>query len=162
MASLAEVFRTLNELKAAGLFREYAVGGGMAVLFYAEPVNTYDVDVFVFLPPQEGLLISMTPLYDALRGRGFGFEAEHVLIHGVPVQFLPAYNPLVEEAVAEAPAHDFEGVPVRVVGPEYLAALALQTGGAVRRMRAALLREQANLDEEKLAALLAAHVITTP
>ena len=31
------------------------------------------------------------------------FAAGHVLIEGVPVQFLPAYNALVEEAVAERP-----------------------------------------------------------
>lgn len=159
MSSLADVFRTLNDLHEAGLFAEYAVGGGMAVLFYAEPVRTYDVDVFIFLPPQSGFLIDMTPLYRALSERGFFPDAEHILVHGVAVQFLPAYNPLVEEAVANARICDYEGVSVRVIGPEYLIALALQTGGSKRRLRAETMIEQGAADEEKLQAILQAHGI---
>lgn len=33
-----------------GVVLDYAVGGAMAVLFYAEPTRTYDVDVFALLP----------------------------------------------------------------------------------------------------------------
>jgi hypothetical protein len=154
MASLAEVFRILNALKSEGLFHEYAVGGGMAVLFYAEPVRTYDIDVFIFLPAQSGLLLDMTPLYQTLRKKGFSSDAEHILIEGVPVQFLPAYNPLVEEAVREALTHDYEQVPVRVIGPEHLIAIALQTGGRQRQLRAAMVLEQGEVDRTRLRAIL--------
>jgi hypothetical protein len=58
------------------------------------------------------------------------------MIESVPVQPLLAYNPLVEEAIETARMHDYEGVPVRVVRPEHLIALALQAGGARRRERA--------------------------
>jgi len=58
------------------------------------------------------------------------------MIEGVPVQFFPAYNSLVEESVVTARVCDYEGVPVRVVDPEHLIALALQTGGPRRRERA--------------------------
>ena len=37
MASLADVFRELNTLKATRQVRDYAIGGATAVLFYAEP-----------------------------------------------------------------------------------------------------------------------------
>ena len=47
MSSLADVFRELNTLKDTGVVRDYAIGGATAVLFYAEPARTYDVDVFV-------------------------------------------------------------------------------------------------------------------
>jgi hypothetical protein len=40
MASLADVFRVLNELEDAGVIERYAVGGAMAMLFWAEPVVT--------------------------------------------------------------------------------------------------------------------------
>ena len=56
-------------------------------------------------------------------------ESEHVLIHDVPVQFLPAHNALAEGAVATAVVHDYEGVQVRVIDPEHLIAMALQAGG---------------------------------
>jgi hypothetical protein len=44
----------------------------------------------------------MEPIYDSLKQRGCEPEGECVLIAGMPVQFLPAYNPLLEEALAEA------------------------------------------------------------
>ena len=50
MASLPDVFRVLNDMKSDGIIEDYAIGGGMAVLFYAEPTRTYDLDVFVLLP----------------------------------------------------------------------------------------------------------------
>ena len=78
-----------------------------------------------------------------------------MMIDGVPVQFLPAYNPLVEEAVMSARVHDYDGVGVRVVAPEYLTALALQAGGARRRERAWQLLESGAVDRDALAAILA-------
>ena len=60
-------------------------------------------------------------------------DAEHVLMHGVPVQFLVAHNALAEEAIATASTLDYAGERVRVIGPEHLAALAFQAGGARRR-----------------------------
>src|SRR5437879_585468 len=106
MASMSDVFQVLNDLKQEGIIEEYAVGGGMAFLFYAEAIRTYDLDVFVFLPPQKGLVIGLTPLYEHLRKRGFEPHKEHVMIHDVPVQFLPSYNELVDEAVKQAEIHD--------------------------------------------------------
>ena len=163
MATLADVFRVLNRLVEDGVIGDYAVAGGMAFLFYAEPARTYDLDVFVFLPPQEGSIVSMRPLYSALRARGYEFDAEHVMIHETPVQFIPAYNALAEEAVDKAKAHEYEAVPVRVIGPEHLIALAYQTGGSHRLERAvALLKQAGRVDQGKLRAILAAHQIAVP
>lgn len=81
------------------------------------------------------------------------------MIDGVPVQFLPAHNPLVEEAVTTARVHDYDGVDVRVVAPEYLTALALQAGGARRRERAWQLLESGTVDRDALTAILARHRI---
>ena len=40
MPSLADVFRVLNDMKTAGVIEEYAIGGAMAALFYAEVTRT--------------------------------------------------------------------------------------------------------------------------
>lgn len=109
---------------------EYAVGGATAVLFYAEPTRTYDVDVFVTRRDSEAPLVSLAPVYRWAEGQGFALEAEHLMVHGVPVQILPSYNALVAEAVIEARVEQYDDVPVRVAGPEHLVALALQAGGA--------------------------------
>jgi hypothetical protein len=98
-------------------------------------------------------------VYDWARQQGVEIEAEHLMIAGVPVQLLPAFNPLVEDALATARIHDYDGVPVRVVGPEHLVALALQAGGARRRERAWQLLQSAAVDRERLSTLLAAHAI---
>jgi hypothetical protein len=162
MATLADVFRELNELKAQGVIREYALGGATAMLFYDRPTATYDVDVFILVEPIRGSrLVSLSPIYEWAQARGFSEQAEHVFIHGVPVQFLAAHNALAEDGVASARTFEYEHVPVRVMPPEHLAALAFQAGGASRRERAWLLVESGAVDRDKLRTLLAAHGIGT-
>jgi hypothetical protein len=160
VASLAAVFRVLNDMKADGVVEDYAIGGAMAVLFYAEPTRTYDLDVFVVLPQSASAIVLLTPVYSWFEGRGFEPREEHVLVHGVPVQLLPAYNELVEEAVSRARTLDYDGVPVRVTAPEHLIALAFQTGGRKRRERAFQLLETGDVDRAELEDLLARHGIS--
>ena len=134
----------------------YAVGGAMAGPFYAEPTRTYDLDVFVLLAPAAGSVL-LTPVYAWLEQRGFSASAEHVVIHGVPVQFLPAYDDLVDEAVEQAQTLDYQGVPVRVARPEHLVALAVQTGGRKRREHVARLFDSGTVDRDKLQHILGRH-----
>jgi hypothetical protein len=147
----------LNELEKEVLSR-YAIGGEMAATFYTEPFLTFDLDVFVMLPATPGRLLTLAPLYDALRARGYSEqENECIMIEGVPVQFLPAYNALLEEALREAQEIMYEDVPARVLRSEHLVAICLQTGRAKDRERVRILREQARLDLDFLAGLLKRH-----
>jgi hypothetical protein len=93
--------QVLNTLESDGVITRYAIGGAMAATFYAEPVLTFDLDIFVLLPHRQvaGGLLSLAPLYEDLRRRGYIEEGECVLIEGVPVQFLPVYNALLDEGV---------------------------------------------------------------
>ncbi len=161
MSTIGDTFRELNLLKEAQVFEEYAIAGAMAFLFYTEPARTYDLDVFIFLPAQAGLVFTMEPLYDKLRERGYSFDAEHVLIFDTPVQFIPAYNPLTEEAVREAVVHNYDGVEIRVIRAEHLVALAYQTGGRHRIVRAEALVEEGAIDTTKLQSILVTHGITS-
>ena len=145
------MFGLLNHLRSGRVIEDYAIGGAMAALFYAEPARTYDVDVFVVLPA------SPESTLRPLEQQGFRPDAEHVLIHGVPVQFLPAFNPLVEEALQDARVLEYDGVPVRVVGPEHLCALAIQAGGRKRRERAWQLLESGTVDRQRLIDVLQRH-----
>ena len=106
----------LNQLEQDGVFSRYAIGGAMGAIFYTEPFLTFDLDVFVL---SELLATGGTPightagtavLRDALRARGYAEENECVTIEGVPVQFLPACNSLVEEALDEAQESLYEDV----------------------------------------------------
>ena len=148
--------QVLNDLERAGVVSRYAIGGAMGATFYVEPVLTFDLAVFVVLP-QTGGLLTLAPLYEALRARGYHEDKECVNIEGVPVQFLPAYNALLEEALAEARETRYEATPTRVLRAEHLLAIALRTGRDKDRERVRLLREQASLDQTYLAAVLARH-----
>ena len=156
MSSFADALRVLNEMKGAGVVEDYAVAGAMAMVFWAEPIPTYDLDVLVFLPGDESTIVSLAPLYSWAAERGHKAQAEHVMIGGVPVRFLPAHNSLAEEAIDRAATLEYGGVPVRVVRPEYLVALYLEPGARTlkRRERAAALMESSELDRAVLEDLL--------
>ena len=154
---MEKTLRVLNDLERTGVVSRYAIGGAMAATFYVEPVLTFDLDVFIVLPGTSGALLTLSPLYEALRAQGYQEEKECVNIEGVPVQFLPAYNALVEEALAEAREVMYEATPTRVLRAEHLLAIALQTDRAKDRERVRLLREQASLDSDCLATLLVRH-----
>ncbi len=156
MASFADALRVLNEMKQAQVVEDYAVAGAMALVFWTEPVPTFDLDVLIFLAESEATIVSLAPIYRWAAERGYGTQAEHVLIEGVPVQFIPAHDELADEAIERAATLEYEGVPVRVVRPEYLVALYLQPGARTlkRRERAAALRESPAIDARALDGLL--------
>jgi hypothetical protein len=159
----AEALEALNALKRDGVLDDYAVAGAMALVFWAEPVATYDLDVLVWLSGSHSSTIaSLTPIYEWASRHGFVTDAEHVIVKGVPVQFLPAHNALADEAIRTATTLDYEGTPVRVVRPEYLIALYLEPGAATRkrRERAAALAESTAVDQGALTALLERHNLT--
>ena len=154
---MKRTLQVLNELERDGVIERYAIGGAMGATFYVEPLLTFDLDVFVVLPPNVGALVSLAPLYEALRTRGYYEEGECVLIEGVPVQFLPAHNALLEEALREAPQTFYEEVSTRVVRAEHLIAICLQTGRDKDRERVRIFREQAKLDKGYLTGVLQRH-----
>ena len=84
--------RLLNEMVTRGLLDSYAIGGAMASLFYAEPVATFDLDVFVLLPTVQSdrTIVTLEPQIAFLREHDAVQEGEHVVIQGLPVQILPA------------------------------------------------------------------------
>lgn len=154
---MKRTLQLLNDLERDGVLTRYAIGGAMGATFYTEPVLTFDLDIFVVLPRTPGGLLTLSSLYEALRARGYTEEKECVLIEGVPVQFLPAYNSLVEEALNQAREIMYEDVPARVLRSEHLLAICLQTGRDKDRERVRILREQAQLDTNFLADILKRH-----
>lgn len=138
---LRPVLRVLNDLLDGGFLRDYAIGGGVGVLYYIEPVLTYDFDVVCHFPG-EGPLIDPSPLFGELRRRGFVFgEEDRVLIAGVPVQFIPAEPGLMEEALRAAVGVRIEDVPTKILALEYLMANMLRLHRAKDRAKLALIAE---------------------
>ena len=154
--AFADALRALNAMKAQGVIEEYAVVGALAVVFWTEPLPTYDLDVFVFLAPSDAALVSLQGVYDWASKQGYAAHKEHIVIEGVPTQFLPSPNSLADEAIETAETLDYEGVPVRVALPEYLVALCLQPESRTpkRRERAAMLLEWPGLNRGRLDEIL--------
>ena len=80
-----------------------------------------------------------------------------MLIHGWPVQILPAYTSLVEEAVRDAREQAFEGLSVPVVTADHLCAIALQTGRPKDFQRIYSLIQAGCVTSAKLRQLIQAH-----
>jgi hypothetical protein len=119
--SFLAALRSLEDLKRATIIEDYAIAGAMALVFWAEPIPTYDLDVLVLLPEQDTPIVSLGAIYQWASAQGHSVHAEHVVVAGVPVQFLPSHNKLTDEAIETAATLDYQGVAVRVVRPEYLA-----------------------------------------
>ncbi|MBA5867432.1 MAG: hypothetical protein GDA67_12145 [Nitrospira sp. CR1.3] len=154
---MERTLQILNELERDGVLGRYAIGGAMGATFYIEPLLTFDLDIFVLLPESTGTVLTLSRLYEALRARGYAEEGECVVIEGVPVQFLPAYNSLLEEALREAGEMSYQTTSTRVLRVEHLLAICLQTGRTKDRERVRILREQATLDDKYLALVLRRH-----
>jgi len=103
--------------------------------------------------------ISLEGIYRWAESRGYVAQDEHVLIEGLPTQFVPAPDSLAREAIGAAAQLEYQGVPVRVVRPEYLIALYLQPQATTpkRRERAAMLLELPGLNREDLGAIPERH-----
>jgi hypothetical protein len=161
MERFRDALLVLSSMKGEGVIEDYAVAGAMAMLFWAEPVPTYDLDVLVLLPEAPAPIVSLDPIYRWTESRGYAASEEHIVIEGVPTQFLPSPSRLADEAILSAATLDYDGVPVRVVRPECLIALYLEPSARTprRRERVEMLLELPELNRPLLDEILARHGI---
>jgi hypothetical protein len=148
---MKKTIKVINELTKKGLIRDYAIGGGIAAIYYIEPMLTYDLDIFIVLPKEKikKNLILLTPMFDYLKNKGYEWKGEHIIIEGVPVQFIPA-DKLEAEAVKNAKAIEYEGAKTRVITPEYLLSILLRAGRKKDIEKIDRFLEQAKVDKIKL------------
>lgn len=151
---MREALRALNRLVSEGAIRGYAIGGAIGASFYIQAMQTEDVDAFVFLPNSPLGLVTLTPIYEALSRFGGVVEREYVRFGNWPLQILTDATPLLGEAIQRAVDVDFDGIPTRVFGAEYLCAVALQTGRAKDYLRVSLFLEQGAVDKDALQELV--------
>ena len=149
---MEKTLRVINEIARQGIIKAYAIGGGIAATYYIEPVLTYDLDIF-FIPATEGIDV-LAPIYAYAKKAGYKTKAEMILIEGIPVQFIPTYNDLVRTAVENAVSLKYRNLEARVVSPEYLIVISLQTGRAKDRERVIRLLDEAAIDHTVLARIL--------
>lgn len=149
-----DALRAINSLVANGIIPTYAIGGAIGASFYIEASATEDIDIFVVLPKSSSGLLTLDPIYAALKSLGGAVKDEHIRIGTWPVQILPAYNPLVDEALAEAVDVNYDDIPTRVMTAEHLCAICIDTGRTKDFLRVSLFIEQHAVDVQALESLL--------
>ena len=153
---MKKTLQVLNKLLEEKILLDYAIGGATGALFYAEAVMTVDLDVFVLFPDDDSLL-PWAPVYAKLTEWGY-LHDEHarecVSIEGTPVQFLPAWDALLQDALAHSRSFEYDGVPVKVMSPEHLASICVKTGRAKDRVRVRTLMESEGFDMGVFTSLL--------
>jgi hypothetical protein len=159
-ADMKEVAKLLGEMVEAGVIRQYAVFGAVAQMRYTEAIVTLDADVLVAVPDPDALDV-LSPIYAFCRERGYLPEGEAVRVGDWPVQFIPAFNALTEEAMHQAEEDDVDGVPLRVVSAAHLAVIALSVGRAKDLARIVALREADACGDDAIAALAARHNLSS-
>lgn len=158
---MERTIQVINKMKDDGVIENYAIGGAIAAMFYIDPFNTEDLDIFFAIRGAEGALDFLSPIYEYLTERGYQIEGVMINIEGWPVQFLPLYKPLVEEAVENAVETDYNKTPVRVMRPEHLVAIMLDTGRPKDYARITRFIEAGAVDMESLTDILSRYELET-
>ncbi|MEO7300905.1 MAG: hypothetical protein ABI042_20255 [Verrucomicrobiota bacterium] len=156
--NIKDTIAVINQMQADGVIERYAIGGAVGATFYLEPVATLDVAIFITFRPEVGKLIaSPQPIFDYLKAHGGKMEGEYIVVAGWPVQFLPAANPLIEEALTQAVEKNVANTSARVFTAEHLAVIALQTGRAKDKARVLQFIETEALDPARFQAIISRH-----
>jgi hypothetical protein len=154
---MEKTLQVLNRMVEDGVLKQYAIGGAVAAIFYVEPINTNDLDVFFSSASVGSDLTVLSPLYTYLLNLGYRDQGETIDIEGWPVQFLPVFNPLVEEALELAEETHFGATTTRVMTSEHLVAIMLQTGRLKDYARIQQFLEHEVVDRTRLAGILKRH-----
>lgn len=105
----------LNVMRDSGVIADYALFGAAAQMKYTEPVATLYAEALVKVPSAERS-DPLAAIYQLCANRGYQPEGEAVRVGAWPVQFIPVFNPLTQEALKQAETADFEGRSVKRVG----------------------------------------------
>lgn len=143
-----------------GLIDEYAIGGAVAAIYYLEPFDTTDLYIFVQITASPNDLMILAPIYKYLVKRGYTVKGEFILIGGIPVQFLPVFNPLTEEAVKKAHTIKYARIATRIMRSEHLVAIMLDTGRPKDYLRISLFLESKAVNMRSLHAVLRRYRLT--
>ena len=148
--SLPQILQLLNKAKGDGVIQDYAIAGGIATLYYTEPFFTSDLDIMVVVKEDENI-IDLGPLYRYFKD--YPWEGQHLVVEGTRLEFVVAGS-LETEAVAKARRIVYQGIPAKVLVPEYLIAIYLKARRKKDLIKVELLLEQTKVNEAVLQGIL--------
>jgi len=151
---MKKTLKILNQLVQLKIIDEYAIAGGMAHFYYIEPSVTYDLDLIVNITGIENSLAPLEKLYAWAKKNNYKTEQEHILLGGIPVQFLLAYNELITEALNNKKEIRLFDEPTFILRAEHLMAIMLQTGRASDHERLIRFLNESDYDKNMLSDII--------
>ena len=126
---MEKVIQVLNQMQADGIIESFAIGGGIAAIYYSPALHTDDVDVF-FLPVlvQRVVWFHLERIYSYLADLGYYPIKEGILIEDWPVQFVRSLNPYRKRRSSKLTASHVQGNTRSIFSAEHLAAELLRSG----------------------------------
>ena len=146
---MERVLQVINQMQADGVVETYAIGGGIAAVYYIEPYQTDDIDIFVpvsAVTSSESALLSLEPIYSYLAKLGYAAVKEGVLIEDWLVQFIPVGESTQVEALQNAHHVAYGNIETRIFSPEYLAAELQRSGRLKDYVRVEALIQSGKMD----------------
>jgi predicted nucleotidyltransferase len=150
---LAPALNVINQLESEGIIGKPTIGGSIAVMYYATPMLTDDLDVFCYLPGQS-FISSTAPVLQRLKELGYETTVLGAEIEGIEVQFLGPGSGVVTEALEHSVSITIEGVPFHVFEYEYALAVKADAGRRKDWLHISAALEATQPDENKLHAIL--------
>jgi len=155
---MEKVIQVLNRMQADGVIEKFAIGGGIAAIYYLQPYQTDDIDVFispVVIGPSG--LVSLEPVYGYLEKLGYLPVKEGVLIEDWRVQFVPAFAAVQEEAIAQARRVEYGETHTFIFSAEHLGAELLRSGRLKDQVRVIDLIESKKMDMNVFRDIISRH-----
>jgi len=160
---MERVIQVLNRMLADRVIENYAIGGGIAAIYYLEPYQTDDIDVFipaVTVSVGEVGLISLEPIYSYLKELGFTPLKEGVVIEDWLVQFIPTFEPMQDEAISKSRRIKFGDTETNIFTAEHLAAELLRSGRRKDHLRVIALLESNHVNVQQLRSIINRYNLT--
>ena len=151
---MKETLQKINELVELAIIDKYAIAGGMGQFYYIEPSVTYDLDLIIHIPGEEITLNPLSKIYEWADKNNYKPLKEHIIIEGIPVQFILEYNELVTTALNNRTKIKLFDEETYILKPEYLMAIMLQTGRSTDKERLIKFLTEFDYDKDLFSAIL--------
>jgi len=153
VSDFSKIKDIMDDLQDNGFIEDWIIGGGTAVMYYADAIPSIDVDIFAHYT-STSFLAPLSEVYEYLIDKYKAkIDSDMIKIGGLYLQFLPAdsSNPVDTEATKHP---NIVKGGLRLFEFEYLICSMLYVGSKKYIPRLSLIKMECRHDEKKLNKLL--------